>query len=165
MTCFNRTKTWQETIKFKFEELLKNVYHLNMKWRWWPCLTRIHRSGIASSSFYINDKQENNIALAIVLICQAVSSLSISCKVSLGCKTMSHYLYLEIFETLFLYFCLFNTVNSKQINVRYKSLPMIRFEPRTSGIQSNRSTNWATTIAQWYACLIAMFKNKLNILL
>ena len=34
---------------------------------------------------------------------------------------------------LFLYFCLNNTVNSKQKNVRCNnSLPMTRFEPRTS---------------------------------
>ena len=42
---------------------------------------------------------------------------------------------------LFLYFCLFNTVDSKQVNVRYKSLPMTGFEPLTSGIGNNRSTN------------------------
>ena len=33
---------------------------------------------------------------------------------------------------LFLYFCLFNTVDSKQIHVGYKSLPMTGFEPLVS---------------------------------
>ena len=32
-------------------------------------------------------------------------------------------------------------------NVQYKCLPMTGFEPRTSGIGSDRSTNWATTTA------------------
>ena len=32
-------------------------------------------------------------------------------------------------------------------NVQYKFLPMTWFEPQTSGIGSNRSTNWATTAA------------------
>ena len=40
---------------------------------------------------------------------------------------------------LFLYFRLFNTVDSKVLS-------MTRFEPRTSGIWSDRSTNWATTL-------------------
>ena len=48
----------------------------------------------------------------------------------------------------FLYFRLFNTVDSRwKLNVRYKCLPMIRFEPQTSGVWSDRSTNWATTTA------------------
>ena len=47
-----------------------------------------------------------------------------------------------------LYFRLFNTVDSKQINVRFKSLLVCGFELRTSGIGSNRSTNWATTTAR-----------------
>ena len=46
-----------------------------------------------------------------------------------------------------IYFRLFNTVDSKQINVRYKSLPMTGFVWQTSGVQSNRCTNWATTTA------------------
>ena len=49
---------------------------------------------------------------------------------------------------LFLYFCLFNTVDSVQVNVRYKSLPMTGFEPRTSSLGSDRSCNWVTTTAQ-----------------
>ena len=32
-------------------------------------------------------------------------------------------------------------------NVLYKSLPMTGFEPRTSGVWSDHSTNWATTTA------------------
>ena len=46
---------------------------------------------------------------------------------------------------LFIYFCLFNTVDSRQWTI--KILPMTGFEPRTSVIGSNRSTNWATTTA------------------
>ena len=49
---------------------------------------------------------------------------------------------------LFLYFRLFNTVESKQINIRYKSLPMTGLEPQTSGVGSDQSTNWATTTAR-----------------
>ena len=47
---------------------------------------------------------------------------------------------------LFLYFRLFNTytVDSKQMFNMNKFWPMTGFEPRTSGIGSNRSTNWAT---------------------
>ena len=40
---------------------------------------------------------------------------------------------------LFLYFRLFNTVDSKKINVRNKSLLMTGFELRTSGVGSNHS--------------------------
>ena len=47
---------------------------------------------------------------------------------------------------LFLYFRLFNTVDSKQM--LDKSLPMTGFEPRISGVGGDRSTNWATTTAQ-----------------
>ena len=47
---------------------------------------------------------------------------------------------------LFLYFWLFNTAEIKQINVRYKSLPMTGFEPRISGIRSDCPTNWATPL-------------------
>ena len=43
----------------------------------------------------------------------------------------------------FLYFRLFNTVDSKY--VKWKFLQMIGFEPWTSSIGSDRSTNWATT--------------------
>ena len=48
-------------------------------------------------------------------------------------------------QPLFLYFRLFNTVDSK--NVQYKFLPMTGFEPQTSGVGSDRSTYWATTTA------------------
>ena len=51
---------------------------------------------------------------------------------------------------LFLYFRLFNTQlivnNCSNIN---KFLPMTGFELQTSGIGSDRSTNWATTTAQY----------------
>ena len=43
---------------------------------------------------------------------------------------------------LFLYFCLLAVI------VQYKILPMNGFEPRTSGVGSNCSTNWATTTAR-----------------
>ena len=56
-------------------------------------------------------------------------------------------------QPLSLYFRLFNTVDSKQINVRYKSVPMTGFEPWTSGIVSDRSTNWATIAALLIFCL------------
>ena len=42
-------------------------------------------------------------------------------------------------RTIFLYFRLFNTVDSK--NVQYNYLLMTGFEPRTPGVGSNRSTN------------------------
>ena len=48
-------------------------------------------------------------------------------------------------QPLFLYFRLFNAVDSK--NVQYKILSMTGFESQTSGIGSNCSTNWATTTA------------------
>ena len=47
-------------------------------------------------------------------------------------------------QPLFLYFCLFNTVDNDCMN---QSLPMTGFEPWTSGVRSNRSTNCATTTA------------------
>ena len=37
------------------------------------------------------------------------------------------------------------------VNVQNKILPMTYLEPRTSGIGSNHSTNWATIIAQNHA--------------
>ena len=43
---------------------------------------------------------------------------------------------------IFLYFRLFNTVESK-------CFPMTGFKPQTSGIGSDRSTNWDTTTAQY----------------
>ena len=58
-----------------------------------------------------------------------------------GFFCMGHY------RPLFLYFRPFNTVDSKRINVQYKSLEFTGFEPVTSGVGSDRSTNWATTTA------------------
>ena len=51
---------------------------------------------------------------------------------------------------LFIYFCLFNTVDIKQVNKQMfnKILPMTGVDPRTSGIESERSTNWATTTSR-----------------
>ena len=48
---------------------------------------------------------------------------------------------------LLFYFRVFKTVDSKQINVQYKCLPMTGFERWTSGIGSDRFTNRATTTA------------------
>ena len=45
---------------------------------------------------------------------------------------------------LFIYFCLFYAISS---NIFTKILPMTGSEPRTSGIGSDRSANWATTTA------------------
>ena len=42
------------------------------------------------------------------------------------------------------------------VNVQYNFLPMTAFEPRTSGIRSNHSTNWATTTAQYPFVRIAL---------
>ena len=53
---------------------------------------------------------------------------------------MMHFLKNGPLSASFIYFRLFNTAN-----VEYWFLPMTGFEPRTSGILSNRSTNWATT--------------------
>ena len=44
---------------------------------------------------------------------------------------------------LFIYFRLFNTADNKQMF--NKILPMTGVKPRTSGIEMDRSTNWATT--------------------
>ena len=44
---------------------------------------------------------------------------------------------------LFIYFRLFNTADNKQMF--NKILPMTGVEPRTSGIESDCSANWATT--------------------
>ena len=52
-------------------------------------------------------------------------------------------------QLLFVYFRLFNTVDSKQVNkCSIKNLPITGFEPWTSVIGSNCCTNWATTTAQ-----------------
>ena len=58
---------------------------------------------------------------------------------------------------LFLCF-VFSTVNSKYVH--YKILPMTGFEPWTSAIESDRSTNWATTISQEKKILFAK-KNRM----
>ena len=38
--------------------------------------------------------------------------------------------------------------SSQETNVLHKSLPMTGFKPRTSGVKSNHSINWATTTVQ-----------------
>ena len=61
----------------------------------------------------------------------------------------------------FLYFRLFNTVDIKQINVRFKSLPITGFELRTSGVGSDCSTNWATRLLffpHWSPLIRTMFQ-------
>ena len=47
-----------------------------------------------------------------------------------------------------LFFFIFVFSVQLTVNIQYKFLPMTGFEPRTSGIGSDRSTNWATTTAQ-----------------
>ena len=41
----------------------------------------------------------------------------------------------------------FSLISSLTVNIQYKFLSMTDVEPRTSGIGSNSSTNWATTTA------------------
>ena len=53
---------------------------------------------------------------------------------------------------LFIYFRLFSTVDNKQMF--NKILLMTAVELRTSGIESDHSTNWATTISQHDCCYI-----------
>ena len=45
------------------------------------------------------------------------------------------------------YILLFNTLDNRLTNVLNKKWPMSGFEPRISGVKSDRSTNWATTTA------------------
>ena len=51
---------------------------------------------------------------------------------------------------LFIYFCLFNTVDNKHVNKQMfnKILLMTWVELQTSGIVSDHYTNWATTTSQ-----------------
>ena len=48
---------------------------------------------------------------------------------------------------LFLYFRLLMQLTVKQINVQCNGLSMTGFEPRTTGVESECSTNFATTTA------------------
>ena len=50
------------------------------------------------------------------------------------------------------------TVDSKQMFNISKFLPMTKFEPWTSGIGSNHSTNWATTTAHMHRILHQSFQ-------
>ena len=64
-------------------------------------------------------------------------------------RTRVNFLFLKkwaIPGLFFIYFRLFNTVDNKQMF--NKILPMTGVEPRTSGIGSDRSTNWAATTSQ-----------------
>ena len=58
---------------------------------------------------------------------------------------------------LFIYFRLFNTVDNKQM--LNKILPMTVVEPRTSGIESDCSTSWATTTSQRFL-IIQIWREK-----
>ena len=49
-----------------------------------------------------------------------------------------------------LFFFIFVFSIQLTVNVEYKFLPMTGFEPQTSGIGSDRSTNWATTTTLIY---------------
>ena len=80
-----------------------------------------------------------------------------SCPMSSAFYSFSLYIYfslslslslfkLAIIGLFFLYFHLFNLqLTAKQCSMLI--LPMTGFEPRTSGVGSDRSTNWATTIS------------------
>ena len=46
------------------------------------------------------------------------------------------------------FFFMFVSSIQLTVNVQYKFFPMTGFEPRTSGIGNDRSTNWATTTAR-----------------
>ena len=52
-----------------------------------------------------------------------------------------------------LFFFIFVFSNFNTVNIQYNFLPMTGFGPRTSGVGSNRSTNWATTTDQIYQFL------------
>ena len=69
-------------------------------------------------------------------------------KLILFIKKMGHW------RPLFLYFRLFNTVESKQYSI--KTLPMSGFELRTSGVRSDHFANWATTTAPITLILIQL---------
>ena len=56
-----------------------------------------------------------------------------------------------------MYFRLFNTVENKQMFNKIYADDWV--EPRTSGIESDRSTNWATTTSQ--RCVIFDVHNEL----
>ena len=62
------------------------------------------------------------------------------------CKTLIVFIKWAIPGLFFIYFCLFNTVDNKQMF--NKILPMTGVKPRISGIGIDRSTNWATTTSQ-----------------
>ena len=57
---------------------------------------------------------------------------------------------------LFIYFCLFNTVDNKQM--LNKILPMTGVEPRTSGIKSDCSTKWATATSPSVGVMHSLYR-------
>ena len=63
---------------------------------------------------------------------------------------------------LFIYFRLFNSVDNKQVNKQMfnKILPMTGVKLRTSGFESHRSTNWATTTSPPKSVLPDLFPNQ-----
>ena len=62
---------------------------------------------------------------------------------------------------LFLYFRLFNTVDSKQLFD--KSLPTTGFDPRTSSVGCDRFTNWGTTTARVLSFVWAFLKGSADV--
>ena len=56
-----------------------------------------------------------------------------------------HMISLLTFAIPGLFFLIFVFSIQLIVNVQYNFLPMTGFKPRTSGIRSDRSTNWATT--------------------
>ena len=61
----------------------------------------------------------------------------------------------------FLYFCLFSTVDSKQMFD--KSWPVTGLEPQISGVRGNCSNNWATTNAPEWVFTTRLYISLINI--
>ena len=72
-------------------------------------------------------------------------------------QRLGYFLKMGLSRPLLLYFRIFNIVDS---NWSIKFLPMTGFEPRTSGIKSDHSTNWATTTSQILGYLVSKSCDK-----
>ena len=103
-----------------------------------------------SQSYFVQRKSEHGFKLAMFFWSPPIDFSVGRARKFLNRITKPFHLFFKKMghsRPLLLYFRLFNTVDSKQINVRFKSLLVYGFEPRTSGIRSDRTTNWATTTA------------------
>ena len=115
-----------------------------------------------------HDEQRMLLYLKRKLICHFLFLLLCFC--SENNHSLSFFKKMGHSRPLFLYFCLFNTVDSEYMN---KNLPMTGFKPRTSGVGSNRSTHWATTTATYFVITVRLnsfltvvdWRNKVNLLL